>query len=74
MKSMTEVEAEAKALERILSRPKCLSGWGRDYWRSNMLMLNMVLAHFKSMDPKSATFQGAIDALKWYLEEEKEPE
>ena len=74
MKSMRKVEDEAKALERILRHPKCLSAWGRDYWGSNMLMLNMVRAHFKSMDPESATFQGAIDALKWYLEEEEEDE
>lgn len=72
MKKMEEVEAEAKALERILGWPKCLSAWGKDYWASNMLMLNMIRAHFQSKDPESATSQGAIDALKWFLEEEEE--
>ena len=72
MKKVEEVEAEIKGVENMLNRPQVLSGYGRNYWRSNLIMLRMLRDHFHPINPDSATFSGSVDALKWYLKEEEE--
>jgi len=69
MKKIKEIEAEMKGVEATLNRPQALSEYGRNYWRSNLETLTNLRDHFLIINPESATFQGAVDALKWYLGE-----
>ena len=71
MKTVKEIEAEMKGVETLLNRPQALSEYGRNYWRSNLMTLTLLRDHFHPINPDSATFQGAVDALKWYLKKEE---
>ena len=70
MKKIKEIETEMKGIETLLNRPQCLSENGRNYWRSNLEMLAKLREYFHPINPESMTFQGAVDALKWYLGED----